>query len=324
MSFRLERLLGADDLAEQLRREAREGLTATPKRMRSRWIWDARAASLYEQIMELPDYYLPGAERAILERRARKIAALTRPRTVVELGSGSSAKTTILLDALPELERFVAIDVSEAPLADAGRRLAARYPHVEVVGVVGDFERHLPGPFERVLVVCLGSTIGALEPDDRAALLAAGASMLGTDGALLLGLDLVKPIGRIVAAYDDGEGLSAALIANLLHVLNRELAADFRPERFRSEATWSPELERMEMGVRSLVPQTVRLAAIDLSVEFEEGEALRTEISTKFRREVVEQDLGAAGLGLDAWWTDEAGDFALCLARPFPELPEAA
>jgi len=175
-----------------------------------------------------------------------------------------------------------------------------------------------------VLLVCLGSTIGALEPDDRAALLAAGASMLGTDGALLLGLDLVEPIGRIVAAYDDGEGLTAALIANLLHVLNRELAADFRPARFRSEAVWRPELERMEMGVRSLVPQTVTLAAIDLSVEFEEGEPLRTEISTKFRREVVEQELGAAGLGLGAWWTCEAGDFALCLARPLAELPHAA
>ena len=324
MSFRLERLLGADELAAQLRREAREGLTATPKRMRSRWIWDARAASLYERITELPDYYLPGAERALLERRAREIAALTGPRTVVELGSGSSVKTTILLDALPGLERFVAIDVSESQLADAGRRLAARYPRVEVVGVVGDFERHLPGAFARTLLVCLGSTIGALEPGDRAALLAAAAGRLADDGALLLGLDLVKPVERIVAAYDDEQGFSAALIANLLHVLNRELGADFRPERFRSEATWRPELERMEMGVRSLARQTVTLRAIDLVVQLEEGELLGTEISTKFRRESVERELGDAGLGLDAWWADEAGDFALCLARPLPELADAA
>ena len=324
MSFRLERLLGVDELGAQLRREAREGLTARPKRMRSRWIWDARAASLYERIMELPGYYLPGAERALLERRAREIAARTGPRTVVELGSGSSVKTTILLDALSGLDRFVAIDVSESQLVDAGRRLAARYPRVEVVGVVGDFERHLPGPFARTLLVCLGSTIGALEPGDRAALLAAAEGKLADDGALLLGLDLVKPVERIVAAYDDEEGLSAALIANLLHVLNRELAADFRPERFRSEATWRPELERMEMGVRSLVRQTVTLSAIDLEVQFEEGELLGTEISTKFRRDVVERELGEAGLGPDAWWSDEAGDFALCLARPLPELPDAA
>jgi L-histidine N-alpha-methyltransferase len=135
--------MGADDLAEELRREAREGLTAKPKRMRSRWLWDARGAAIYERITRLADYYLPRAERAILERRAGEIAALARPNTVIELGSGSSAKTTILLDALPELERFVAIDVSESALADARPRLTARYPHVEVVAVVGDFERHL-------------------------------------------------------------------------------------------------------------------------------------------------------------------------------------
>ena len=315
MSFSLERLLDSDELGEQLRREAREGLTTTPKRMRSRWLWDARGAELYERIMELPEYYLPRAERAILEMRSGEIAALAHPRTVVELGSGSSVKTTILLDAVPELERFVAIDVSESALADAGPRLAARYSQVDVVGLVGDFERHLPGPFEETLVVCLGSTIGALDPEDRAALLAAAAGVLGGDGALLLGLDLVKPVKRIVAAYDDGQGLSAALIANLLHVLNRELAADFRPERFRPEAAWNPALERMEMAVRSLAAQAVTLRAIDLVVEFAEGEALRTEISTKFRRGGAERELAAAGLRLDAWWTDDAGDFAVCLAR---------
>jgi L-histidine N-alpha-methyltransferase len=291
--------------------------------MRSRWIWDARGAELYERIMELPEYYLPEAERSILRERAGEIAEMAGPRTVVELGSGSSVKTTILLDALPELGRFVAVDVSEDALAAAGRRLSTRYPCVDVVGVAGDYERHLPGPFEQTLAVCLGSTIGALEPDERATVLAAVASMLGRDGALLLGLDLVKPVERIVAAYNDSEGLSAALIANLVHILNRELDADFRTERFRSEAAWKPEFERMEMGVRSLGAQKVTLAAIDLAVEFEEGELLRTEISTKFRRAPVERELGAAGLGLDAWWTDEAGDFALCLARPLAELTDA-
>lgn len=316
MSFRLERLLDSVDPSEELRREVRERLTATPKRMRSRWLWDAHGADLYERITTLPDYYLFRAEQEILERRAGEIAALTRPRTVVELGPGSSVKTTTLLDALPQLERFVAIDVSESALSSAGPNLAVRYPHLDVVGVVGDFERHLPGPFEEALVVFLGSTIGALDPEDRAALLAAVASELGSDGALLLGLDLVKPVERIVAAYSDEEGLSALLIANLLHILNRELGADFRPERFRPEAVWNPELERVEMGVRSLTTQTVTLAAIDLTVEFEEGETLRTEISTKFRRDGAEEELAAAGLRVDQWWTDDAGDFALCLARP--------
>jgi L-histidine N-alpha-methyltransferase len=283
--------------------------------MRSRWLWDARASELYERIMKLPEYYLPRAEERLLERYAGEIASATRPRTMVELGSGSSARTTILLDALPELERFVAVDASESALADARARLAARYPQLEVLEFVGDFELELPGPYERVLVVCLGSTIGALEPGDRAALLAAIRGTLGGDGALLLGIDLVKPVDRILAAYNDREGLSAELIANLLPILNRELDADFRPELFEPEAVWNPELGRMEMVVRSLEAQTVTLRAIGLAVEFAEGETLRTEISTKFRREGVERELASAALGLAAWWTDDARDFALCLAR---------
>ena len=320
MSFRLERDLRPGELAEALRREARDGLTASPKHMRSRWIWDARGAELYERIMELPEYYLPEAERSILRERAGEIAEMAGPRTVVELGSGSSVKTTILLDVLPRLERFVAVDVDESSLVEAGERLAERYPRLEVVGVLGDFERDLPGLFERTLLVCLGSTIGALDPEDRASLLASATEALGADGRLLLGLDLVKPVERIVAAYDDSQGLSAQLIANLLPILNRELRADFDPCAFRSEIVWNAELERMEMGVRSLVAQRVALPAIDLTVEFEEGETLRTEISTKFRREGIERELAAAGLKVDAWWTDAPGDFALCLAQ----RPQAA
>jgi L-histidine N-alpha-methyltransferase len=317
VSFRLERLLGPDDLAEALQREGREGLAATPKRMRSRWIWDARGSELYEQIMELPDYYLPRCERAILEACAGELAVLGRPETVLELGSGSSSRTTVLLDALDGLRRFVAVDVSESALAEAGARLAARYPGLEVVGVVADFERHLnAAPREgRTLAVCLGSTIGALDPDDRAVLLSALAGTLGQGGALLLGLDLVKPVERIVAAYNDAEGLSAALVANLLTILNRELQADFRLDRFRSEATWNPELERMEMAVRSLEDQVVTIPALGLEAPFAAGEPLCTEISTKFRRQGVEAELGAAGLQIVAWWTDAADDFAVCLAR---------
>jgi L-histidine Nalpha-methyltransferase len=324
LTFRLERRLGRVELAEQLAREAREGLTSTPKRMRSRWLWDARGAALYAQIMELPDYYLPRAERAILEERAEEIAGLALPQTVVELGSGSSVKTTILLDALPGLERFLAIDVGESELEAAGRRLANRYPHLDVAGVVADFEHGLPGHQERTLVVCLGSTIGGLDPEDRAQLLVAVATMLGRDGALLLGLDLVKAVERFLAAYNDEEGVTAELIANLLHVLNRELEADFRPERFASEATWNAELERMEMFVRSLEAQTVRLPKIDLVAEFEQGERFRTEISTKFTRESAGRELGVAGLVVDRWWTDVAGDFAVCLARPVTEGSEPA
>ena len=315
MSFHLERRLGPNELAEQLRREAREGLTASPKRMRSRWVWDGRGSELYGQIMELPQYYLPGAEREILAARAGEIDALVRPRRVVELGPGSSVKTPLLLDGLAGLERYVAIDVSEDALQAAGHRLAERYPGLEVIGIVGDFETGLPGHEERTLALCLGSTIGGLDPEDRAVLLTAVAAMLSDDGALLLGLDLLKDVARIVAAYNDEDGLSAQLIENLLPILNRELGADFDTERFASEAVWSPERGRMEMFVRSLEPQTVSLGELGLSVEFDAGETLRTEISTKFTRNRVEAELAATGLGISAWWTDKAGDFALCLAQ---------
>jgi L-histidine Nalpha-methyltransferase len=315
VSFRIERRLTPERLLEELREEARTGLTSTPKRMRSRWVWDGRGVALYARIMELPQYYLPRAEREILAARAGEIDELVHPGEVVELGPGSSVKTPLLLDALTNLERYVAFDVSEHALEEAGDHLAARYPQLELVGVVGDFETGLPRLEEQALVVMLGSTIGGLDPEDRAVLLSTVAGALGDEGALLLGLDLLKDVERIVAAYHDDEGLAAGLISNLLPVLNRELGADFDGARFRPEAVWTSQRSRMEMYVRSLEAQTVRLAALDLSVEFAEGETLRTEISTKFTRGGVEEELGAAGLRLAAWWTDEEGDFALGLAQ---------
>jgi len=314
VSFRVERRLAPDQLAQELRAEAREGLTASPKWMRSRWVWDARGAELYDQIMELPQYYLPQVERPLLAAHAGDVEELVHPKTVVELGPGSSVKTPLLLDAFAGLERYVAVDVSEAALEDAGRRLAERYPDVEMVGIIGDFESGLPEPSERTLVVCLGSTIGNLGPSDRTKLLGDVAALLD-GGALLLGLDLVKDPERIAGAYRDDVGHTDGLISNLLPVLNRELGADFDRTRFRPEAKWVPERSRMEMYVRALEPQTVHVRELDLTVEFAEGERLRTEISTKFTRTGTEEDLAAAGLRLAAWWTDEAEEFALCLAQ---------
>lgn len=315
MSFHLERRLGPDELAEQLRREARAGLTASPKSMRSRWVWDARGAELYDRIMDLPQYYLPQAERPLLAAHAAGVQELVDPRRVVELGPGSSVKTPLLLDELTALERYVSIDVSEDALEAAGRRLAARYPALDVVGVVGDFESGLPEPAERTLVICLGSTVGNMETSERATLLGDISRLVGADGALLLGLDLVKAPERIAAAYQDDLGYTDGLISNLLPILNRELGADFDVARFRAEAVWVPERSRMEMSVRALEPQTVHLAALDLTVDFAAGEALRTEVSEKFTRESTGEELAGAGLGIAAWWTDEAGEFALCLAQ---------
>jgi len=315
VSFRLERRLGADELVEQLRREAREGLTASPKFMRSRWVWDAHGAELYDHIMELPQYYLPQVERPLLAAHAAEVEAFVHPLRAVELGPGSSVKTPLVLDALAGLESYVAIDVSEEALEAAGLRLAERYPGIDILGIVGDFESGLPEPAERTLVICLGSTVGNMGPNERAGLFENVAELIGEDGGLFLGLDLVKNPERIAGAYRDELGYSDGLISNLLPILNRELGADFDVGSFRPEAEWVPERSRMEMFVRALHPQTVHVRGLGLTIEFAEGERLRTEISTKFSYEGVEAGLAAAGLRIAGWWSDEAGEFALCLAQ---------
>jgi len=189
---------------------------------------------------------------------------------------------------------------------------------VAVHAVVGDFEHHLdriPGGGTR-MVAFLGSTIGNLTPATRATFLAQVAAGLGPDDTFLLGTDLVKDPARLVAAYDDAAGVTADFNRNVLRVVNRSLGADFDPDGFAHVARWDPEAEWIEMWLRTDSARTVRIEALDLDVAFAPGEAVRTEISAKFRRERVEAELAAAGLALDGWWTDPAGDFALSLARP--------
>jgi L-histidine N-alpha-methyltransferase len=318
--MRIDVLLSREDRREALRRDVLDGLGRSPKTLRSRWTWDARGSAIFASITELPEYYLTRRERELLERHAVEVARLSAPEVVLELGLGSSSKTQLLLDALRRRglpRRFVAVDVSEEALRAGLAGVAARYPGLEVCGIVGDFERELPrvGVEGRCLVLLLGSTIGAVEPGERLELLRSVAVAAGDEGVLLLGVDLVKDVERTVAAYSDPRGLSALLIANALHVLNRELGAGFEPGRFASEACWNPGLERMEMTVRSLVDQVVPIPALGLEVAFPEGETLRTELSAKFRREPLTSELASVGLLLESWWTDGAGDYAVCLAR---------
>jgi L-histidine N-alpha-methyltransferase len=224
----------------------------------------------------------------------------------------------VLLDGLAAagLERFVAVEVSEAALRGALPGLVERYPAVAVVGAVADFERQLglveaPGPR---LVAFLGSTIGALDPDERVALLVEVARFIGPDGAFLFGADLVKPLERILAAYDHADGLGEALTLNLLSILNREVGADFRLERFDTVGSWNPDEERLESCVRSLADQTVAIPGAGVTLELHAGDTIRTQISTKFRRERVDAELAAAGLTLREWWIDDDGAYALGLA----------
>ncbi|QBI53243.1 L-histidine N(alpha)-methyltransferase [Streptomonospora litoralis] len=313
--------LTADDLAKTLRADAVEGLSSRPKALPPKWFYDERGSVLFEEITRLQEYYPTGAERAILQRRTPEIARIAGADTLVELGAGSGEKTRLLLDALlgaETLRRFVPVDVSGDFLGEAAAAIGAAYPGLEVHAVVADFERHmhlLPAGGRR-LVAVLGSTLGNQAPAGRRSFLTDLRSGFTADDTLLLGVDLVKDPQRLVAAYDDARGVTAEFNRNVLQVLNRELGAGFDPAAFDHLAVWDAGNEWIEMRLRSRIAQRVRVAALEMDVEFAAGEQMRTEISAKFRREGIEAELNAAGFALDAWWTDPAGDFAVLLARP--------
>ena len=320
-SARLTRYLTDADLAASLARDVRDGLCRTPKSLPPKYFYDARGSALFERITTLPEYYPTRAEQTILATHAAEIATRAGADTLVELGSGSSTKTRLLLEgmrAARTLARYIPVDVSDSALKGALEALRVDYPDVDTHGVVADFERHLP-LLPRVgtrLVAFLGGTIGNLTPGPRATFLAACRACLGEADRLLLGTDLVKDPERLVRAYDDAAGVTADFNRNVLRVVNRALDGDFVPEAFEHVALWDAEHEWIEMRLRSAVPQRVRIARLDLTVDFAEGEDIRTEVSAKFRRDGVERELAAAGLALEAWWTDPAGDFAVCLAAP--------
>jgi L-histidine Nalpha-methyltransferase len=313
--------LRPDDLRAALRADAERGLRANPKDMPPKWFYDERGSQLFDDITRLPEYYPTRCERAILEARADEIAMITRADTLVELGSGTSDKTRILLSALRDagtIRRFVPFDVSEQTLRDAVDAIGREYPTVQVHAVVGDFERHLsriPGGGRRV-VAFLGGTIGNLEEAARGEFLRTIADGLGRGDHLLLGLDLVKDIDRLEAAYDDNQGVTAAFNKNVLAVMNRELDADFDETRFAHVAVFEKDRSQIEMRLRAIEPHTVRVPVLELEVRFEAGEEMRTEVSAKFTREQVVAELRDAGLRVAQWWTDPDGDFALLLASP--------
>jgi L-histidine N-alpha-methyltransferase len=320
MTVRVDVHLAATDLNDALRADARRGLTATPKDLPPKWFYDDRGSQLFDEITRLEEYYPTRRERSILEARADDIATASGADTLIELGSGTSEKTRLLLAAMARadlLRRFVPFDVSEQTLRGAASAISGEHPGIEVHAVVGDFERHLdrlPGGGRR-LVAFLGGTIGNLPPAVRAEFLAAISAGLAPGDSFLLGTDLVKDPGRLVRAYDDAAGVTAAFNRNVLSVINRELGADFEVDAFEHVARWNADDEWIEMWLRSPVAQTVKVPELDLIVEFGAGEEMRTEISAKFRRERVQTELAAAGLEPAAWWTDPDGDFALSLSR---------
>jgi L-histidine Nalpha-methyltransferase len=307
------------DADSALRVDAYAGLTAVPKALPPKWFYDARGSALFEQITELPEYYPTRTERALLERTADAVAILSGADTLVELGSGSSAKTRLLLDAFRRagsLRRYVPQDVSEPALRQAMSALAAEYPEVALHGVVGDFTAHLhrlPAEGHR-MVAFLGGTIGNLPPTQRAVFLHALRAALRPGEQFLLGTGLVVDPAVLVPAYDDAAGVTAEFNRNVLHVLNRELRADFDIDAFTHRALWDAEHEWIEMRLVAQREMTVTLAELDLAVGFEAGEEMCTEVSAKFRLPGVREMLSDAGFTVVRSWTDPLERMALTLA----------
>lgn len=309
------------DSERSLADDVLDGLTRPFKELPPKHFYDARGADLFDQICDLPEYYPTRAERTILEESAEEIAELTGAVELVELGSGTAAKTRVLLDALHSagtLERYVPVDVTESMVRDCAEELTGEYPGLRVHGVIGDFERHLhhvPPPVGPRIVAFLGGTIGNFPPGSRRRVLREIARLLGPGDHLLMGTDLVKDPQVLEAAYDDAQGVTAEFNRNVLRVLNRELRADFDPQDFDHVALFDRDNEWIEMRLRARREHTTLVKDLDLSVHFDAGEELRTEISAKFTPERLGGDLDAAGLELVRWLTDPEEQFALTLSR---------
>jgi L-histidine Nalpha-methyltransferase len=318
--IRIESWLSEQD-ERMLANDVLDGLTRPFKELPPKHFYDARGSELFERICDLPEYYPTRTEKQILERNVEEIVDRTRAGELVELGSGAADKARIMLDAMKRagtLRHYVPLDVSETVVEEAARQLVDEHTGLKVHGVVGDFERHLdrvpPGRDTPRIVALLGGTIGNFPPGTRRVLLRKIAALLGPGDRLLLGTDLVKEPALIEAAYDDAEGVTAEFNRNVLHVINRELDADFAPDAFEHIAFFDRRNEWVEMRLRATRPCSVLIADLDLRVEFAAGEEVRTEISAKFTRSRLEADYRAAGLSLERWYTDPDELFALSLA----------
>lgn len=312
--------LDADDIDAALRADVSLGLQAEPKELPPKWFYDERGSQLFDEIIRLDEYYQTEAEREILLANAADIVELTQAETIIELGSGTSDKTKAVLDAAVSrgiMRRFVPFDVSDEFLRYSVDELAVRYPDTRIHGVVGDFDHHLPHlpGGDRQLLMLLGGTVGNYRPEARRKLLADIVARHSPGDHVLLGVDLVKDVGRLQRAYDDAKGVTADFNKNVLAVVNRRLGADFDLQRFEHVARFDVEHEWIEMLLRSTVDQAVRVADLGLDVAFEAGELMRTEVSAKFRREGLEAELDELGLEPVRWLTDAAGDFAVTISR---------
>jgi len=317
--------IAAERISERVAQAVRDGLASHPKRLPPWLFYDEAGSRLFDQITELPEYYLTRTERAILEANAGAIiarAAAGERLRIAELGAGSADKTRLLLAAAVRRQGAVVyepVDVSETALAAASERIERELPKVQVAPLHVDYTVDLglmpAAPGERRLVLYIGSSIGNFEPEEAEKVLRQVHAGLQPGDTLLLGVDLVKEIRVLLAAYDDGAGITAAFNRNVLTRLNRELGADFNASAFVHRAVWNAEASRMEMYLESRTAQTVRLAAFDLTVQFGPGERIHTENSYKYKPGQAEALMARAGFEALETWTDRREWFAVCLGR---------
>jgi L-histidine Nalpha-methyltransferase len=322
MSYTIDVHLSPDDVRQRMRADAIRGLQAAHKSIPPVWFYDERGSQLFEQITHLPEYYPTRAERHLLELHAPTIGELSKADTLVELGAGACDKTRVLLSALQQLgtlATYVPFDVSDEFLRDAASMLSSEYDPLAVHLVIGDFSEHLAEiPVDgRRMIAFLGGTIGNLDPTERARFLFDLNCTMSSDDSLLLGTDLVKDRRRLVAAYDDAAGVTAAFNKNVLHVLNEQLGGDFDPDLFTHVALWNEAEQWIEMRLRATDATEVTLRDAGISVSFAPGEEILTEISAKFTPARIEEELGAAGFVVDGMWGADEGEFLLTLAHPY-------
>ncbi|HEY8165162.1 MAG TPA: L-histidine N(alpha)-methyltransferase [Gemmatimonadaceae bacterium] len=302
-----------------LARDVREGLARPQKELDPKYFYDERGSALFEEITSLDEYYLTRTERSILIREIPRLIERVSPRSIVELGAGSAAKTRIILDAMARTAGgvYVPVDVSEEFLERTAGSLRTEYPSLMITAAVSDFtsELRIPPLPHPTLTLFLGSTIGNFEHSAATRILRRIRRRMHGADRFLLGADLRKDVETIERAYNDAQGVTAEFNRNMLLVLNRELDASFDPMSFDHKAFYDRDRNRIEMHLVSRRAQTVSAPELGL-VHLREGESIRTELSYKYDRAEVERLFDESGLELEEWMTDENAYFALALARP--------
>ena len=315
--------LDPDSMREALERDAIAGLTSTPKTLSPVWFYDEIGSELFDEITRLDEYYPTRAERRLLEAHAPGIARASCATTLVELGAGTCTKTRILLDAMQRegnLERYVGIDVAESTLLAATHEISHEYPGIEVAAIIADFHDlcDLMSGTGPKLIAFLGGTIGNFEPDQRRAFFANLRAELTESDSFLIGTDLVKDRERLVAAYDDSRGVTAAFNLNMLSVLNKELGADFDTTQFKHLVFFDEEQKWIEMRLQAVSRQHVVIDRLGIEVTFEQGEEIRTEISAKFTAEGIRAELVEGGFSVDRQFDQPGGEFLVTLSHSMP------